>query len=76
MAMTGPRTEETRSDLSPDLALGRRLLSVDETAHALHISGRHLRDLISRGHVRAVRLGRRVLVPREELDRLAREGTP
>ena len=27
-----------------------------------------------RGHLRVVRLGRRVLVPREELDRLVRQG--
>jgi len=74
--MNGPPAGEGRPGSVPDFSVGRRLLSVEETAHALHISGRHLRDLISRGHVRAVRLGRRVLVPREELERVAHEGTP
>jgi excisionase family DNA binding protein len=73
--MSGLRLRESHSAAS-DPVIGRRLHSVDETAHALHISGRHLRDLISRGQVRAVRLGRRVLVPREELERVAREGAP
>jgi len=53
---------------------GRRLWSIDDTAHTLGISSRHLRDLVSQGKVRAVRLGRRVLVPRDELDRVAKEG--
>ena len=52
----------------------RRLLSVDETAQALGVCSRHLRTLIVRGQVRSVRLGRRVLVPREEIDRLATAG--
>jgi excisionase family DNA binding protein len=62
-------------DPAPEFAL-RRLLSIDEAAHMLHISDRFLRDLIKRGAVRGIRLGRRVLVPREELERLARTGTP
>jgi excisionase family DNA binding protein len=53
----------------------RRLLSIEETAHALNVSNRHLRTLILRGEVRSVRLGRRVLVPREEVDRVATDGT-
>ena len=52
----------------------RRLLSVDETAQALGVCSRHLRTLIVRGQVRSARLGRRVLVPRDELDRIATEG--
>jgi excisionase family DNA binding protein len=54
---------------------GPRLMSTSAAARALSISERHLRTLAARGHLRLVRLGRRVLVPREELDRIVREGS-
>lgn len=72
--MSAARLSVVPRELQLDETPGRRLLSIDETAHTLNVSGRHLRDLISRGQVRAVRIGRRVLVSREEVDRVAREG--
>lgn len=73
--MSAPRPPFGEPNPSPEVAV-RLLLSIDDSAHSLNISGRHLRDLISRGQVRAVRIGRRVLIPRQELERVAREGTP
>ncbi len=71
--MTAPRLSMVSPNQPPEVPT-RRLLSVDEAAHALHISGRFLRDLIKRGDVTAVRLGRRVLLSRGEVERLATEG--
>jgi excisionase family DNA binding protein len=51
-----------------------RLVSTSAAARTLGISERYLRGLAARGHLRIVRLGRRVLVPRDELDRLVQEG--
>jgi excisionase family DNA binding protein len=53
---------------------GPRLLSVDQAAHALGVSARFVRMLGARRQIRIVRLGRRTLVPSEELQRLALEG--
>lgn len=44
-------------------------------AKHLHISDRHLRRLIDEGKVRSIRLGRRVMIPDAELQRIANEGT-
>lgn len=52
-----------------------RLLSIESAATSLGISSKHLRNLAERGEVRFVRLGRRVLVPREELVRISQAGT-
>jgi len=58
------------------MAAEPRLFSLDEAARQLGgVSDRHLRNLAERGQLRLVKLGRRRLVPREELERLAREGT-
>jgi len=52
-----------------------RLIPLDEAARLLGgVSARHLRTLAGRGDLRLVRLGRRVLVPRDELERIVREG--
>ena len=53
-----------------------RLVGVLEAARALSISTRHLRALVARHQVRAVRLGRRLLIPIAELERLAGGGAP
>jgi excisionase family DNA binding protein len=53
---------------------GPRLMSTSAAARSLAISERHLRMLAARGYLRLVRLGRRVLVPREEIDRIVQEG--
>ena len=44
--------------------------SVPEAASLLGVSARHLYDLVSAGEFRAVRLGRRILVPRAALHAL------
>jgi excisionase family DNA binding protein len=49
--------------------------SVKGAAAFLGISERHLSQLAADGKVRSIRLGARRLIPAEELDRLAREGT-
>jgi excisionase family DNA binding protein len=51
-----------------------RLLSVDQTAHALGVSARFVRLLGARQEIRIVRLGRRTLVPADEVQRLASGG--
>lgn len=50
------------------------LLSVDDTAHTLGVCPRFIRILAARGELRVVRLGRRMLVPREEVERVVAEG--
>jgi excisionase family DNA binding protein len=56
---------------SPPARLLPRLLSLDAAALDLGVSERFLRTLIGKGQVGVVRLGRRVLVPRAEVDRIA-----
>jgi excisionase family DNA binding protein len=56
-------------------ALTPRLLSIDTSATLLGVSPRFLRLLVARGQIKITRMGRRTLVPREEVDRLAAEGT-
>ncbi len=41
--------------------------SAREAAEAVGISERHMRNLINSGHIRTVRLGRRLLIPAEAL---------
>jgi len=51
---------------------GRAALTVAEAAHLLGISTSHAYHLVQTGSVPAVRLGRRVLIPRHVLDDLLR----
>jgi len=51
-------------------ALEPRLVSVAEAASYLAISQRGVWNLIAAGSLPSVRLGRRVLIDREQLDRL------
>lgn len=48
----------------------RHTLTVDETAERLGISRNGAYDAIRRGELPALRLGRRLVVPRAALDRL------
>ena len=48
----------------------RLVLSVDEAARRLGISRTHAYELVGRGELPSIRLGRRVLVPRRSLERL------
>lgn len=64
----------TAGELTADTATadrGERLaVSVDEAAHLLGISRDLAYDLVSRGELPSVRLGRRIVVPRLSLERL------
>jgi excisionase family DNA binding protein len=51
-----------------------RLLSLQNAARVLGVSDRFLRILHERGQLRLTRLGRRVLVPVSEIERLVTEG--
>ena len=53
-----------------------KLLNLNEAAQALRVSPWSLRAWAKRGEVKVVRLGRRVLIPREEIERIVREGLP
>jgi excisionase family DNA binding protein len=53
-------------------SVSRLTLSIRESAYALGISQRGLYNLIDGGKLKTIRLGRRRLVPREELERLCR----
>lgn len=50
----------------------RLLLTVPEAATLLRVSRAFTYELIARGDLPVVRLGRRVLIPREELERHVR----
>ena len=52
---------------------GRRAYSVEEAAVDLGIGRSLMYDLVKRGEVRTVKLGRRRVVPAVELDRLMSE---
>lgn len=56
----------------PDLPAGenRLVLTVTEVAAALGISRAHAYELVARGELPSLRLGRRIVVPHLELDRL------
>lgn len=59
-------------NLSP---IDRRAYGISETAAMLGVSRRHLVRIIQRGELRVVRLGKRVLIPKDALDAfLAGEG--
>jgi len=46
------------------------LFSREETAEALRVSVRQIDFMVSRGEIRVRRIGRRVLIPRAEIERL------
>jgi len=52
------------------------LLSIEQAAKSLSVSHWTLRMHIKRGAISAVRCGRRVLIPRTEVARIACEGLP
>ncbi len=51
-------------------------VDVREAARLTSLSPYTIRRYIRKGRIRAVRVGRRVLVPVAELERLARQGVP
>jgi excisionase family DNA binding protein len=52
------------------------LLSIEESARSLSVSPWTLRAHIKNGKIAIVRCGRRVLISRLEIARIAREGLP
>ena len=61
-------------DPAPEPRLLGRPWPILDAAAYLTISPRHLHRLLEAGKVRSVRLGRRRLIPDDEVRRLAREG--
>lgn len=49
---------------------GRRVWSVEEAARLLGISRAHAYELVARGDLPHLRLGRRIVVPKQALDAL------
>jgi len=52
------------------------LFSIGDAAEKLAISAWTIRAHLKRGAIKPVRVGRRVLIPQKEIDRLANEGLP
>jgi len=63
-----PNSPETKPANPP-----RRLLSVKQVAHELGLSTRTVGTLITKGQIKAVRIGRRVLLPIAEVERLVED---
>lgn len=51
----------------------RSLLSIPEAIEELRISRTHFYRIRAQGRIRVVKLGYRVLVPRQEIDRIVNE---
>jgi excisionase family DNA binding protein len=67
-ADAAPNSPETKPASPP-----RRLLSVKQVAHDLGLSARTVSTLITKGHIQAVRIGRRVLLPVAEVERFVQD---
>jgi excisionase family DNA binding protein len=52
-----------------------RLLRLSEFASVLRLTPSCVRRWISQGRVTSVRIGRRLVIPRTEIERLIRQGT-
>lgn len=57
---------------SPDSSL---VLTVPETAKALKLSPNSIRKAIHEGRIHAIRLGRKFLIPRAELEKMLGQTT-
>src|SRR2546422_9147789 len=56
-------------------AMSNRLHSIAETAQAWGVSKDTVRRLLGSAKVRSVRIGRRVMIPADEIQRVCTEGT-
>ena len=54
--------------------LQERLASIEEASRRLSVSSFTTRRLIKSGHIRAVRVSKRILVPESEIQRVIAEG--
>ncbi len=68
-APPGPGPSHT-DDTTPAPSMGRLVLTVDEAAYLLNISRSLAYELIARGELPALRLGRRIVIPRVMLEEL------
>ncbi len=69
-AAPGPTAEEGNDPATE----GRLVLTVDEAAYLLSISRGLAYELVARGELPAIRLGRRIVIPRVAMEELL--GTP
>ncbi len=53
----------------------RKLLTLKEAGEVLSVSRDTLRRLIRRSEIASVRIGKKIMVSSEELDRIVRQGT-
>jgi excisionase family DNA binding protein len=59
---------ETVTDKLEPSPISRRVISPDEFAQAVYTSGARIRALVREGRIRAVRHGRRIVIPISEVD--------
>lgn len=50
-----------------------KMLSVNETAEALNVSSNHVRNMLKKNQIRAVKIGGVVRIPETEVDRFIGE---
>ena len=62
--------EHTRLERDQTVATDRRVWTVGEAARLLGISRAHAYELVARGGLPHLRLGRRIVIPRHALDGL------
>ncbi|MDY6077122.1 helix-turn-helix domain-containing protein [Mobiluncus sp.] len=60
--------------LTPKDSVPRAMYSLKETAQILNVSYRAIQDWQYANRIKTVKLGRRVMVPAAEIDRIAVEG--
>lgn len=70
----GMQSRPTQSDGIPSDTCLRPLLDVPEAAAMLHVSERYVRLIVARGQLACVRLGRRTLIRRADLDAVIARG--
>jgi excisionase family DNA binding protein len=74
--MTSETGAERRTHHQIVVAVERRTLTVEEAARVLGIGRNTAYDAVRRGEIPTITIGRRLLVPRDALERmLAGEGT-
>ncbi len=74
--MLAEQTRQVGPLHDPNLENQPILLSVRQAARLLGVGTTFAWDLVRRGQIPSVRLGRRVLVPRAAIERLARSHEP